>query len=103
MHLKAFHIQEWPESHVGVNFVFLRECGTILFIHSLNRTPIAFQYERFFRPEATLVASVFAPIMFPPAPVLVYKEKKDNSQVIFSPDSLRSLCHLCVSTFKTTD
>lgn len=70
------------------------------FTHSSNRTHIAFQYERFFRPEATLVASVFAPIMFPPAPVLVYKEKKDNSQVTFSPVSLRFLCHLCVSTVK---
>lgn len=76
---------------------------SVVLIHSLNRAPIAFQYERFFRPEATLVASVFAPVMFPPAPVLVYKEKKDNSQVIFSPVSSRSLCHLCVSTFKIPD
>jgi len=33
MHLKAFHIQEWAKSHVGVNFVYLHECGTISSIH----------------------------------------------------------------------
>lgn len=33
MHLKAFHIQEWPESQVGVNFVYLHECGTVSLIH----------------------------------------------------------------------
>jgi len=33
MHLKAFHIQEWPDSHVGVSFVYLHECGTVSLIH----------------------------------------------------------------------
>jgi len=36
MHLKAYHIKEWPESHVGVNFVYLHECGTISFIKSCS-------------------------------------------------------------------
>jgi hypothetical protein len=31
-----------------------------------------------------VVASVFAPIMFPPAPVLVYKMKRDCTEVICS-------------------
>jgi hypothetical protein len=53
----------------------------------LNFGHVAFQYERFFQPEATVVASVFAPIMFPPCPVLVYKEKKDYSQVSFYKSS----------------
>lgn len=33
-----------------------------------------FQFERFFQPESTSVATFYAPIQFPPAPVLCYKE-----------------------------
>lgn len=36
MHLKVFHFQEWPESHVGVNFVCLDECGTNSFTKSCS-------------------------------------------------------------------
>ncbi|KAJ9601640.1 hypothetical protein L9F63_000173, partial [Diploptera punctata] len=49
------------------------------------------KYERFFQPEATVVASVFAPIMFPPAPVLVFKEKKDGSQEMVGTGNLLSV------------
>jgi hypothetical protein len=79
-------------------FVYFRICD---FICSLNYACIAFQYERFFQPEATVVASVFAPIMFPPAPVLVYKEKKDNYQVIFSPIkvAMLSCVYACAPSF----
>jgi len=35
MHLKAFHIQEWPKSDIGMNFVYLHECGTISLIHQI--------------------------------------------------------------------
>jgi hypothetical protein len=53
------------------------------------------QYERFFQPEATVVATVFAPIMFPPASVLAFKEKKDGSQVnLFSNFDLLVICNI---------
>jgi hypothetical protein len=55
-----------------------------LLVYLLKCDHVAFQYERFFQPGATVVASVFAPIMFPPAPVLVYKMKRDGTQVICS-------------------
>jgi hypothetical protein len=64
----------------------------------LNYGYVAFQYERFFQPEATVVASVFAPIMFPPCPVLVYKEMKDHSHVSFIKQMLLFHClkDLCI-------
>lgn len=40
---------------------------------------VFFQYERFFRPEETVVASFYAPIQFPPSPVLCFKENPDTS------------------------
>ncbi|PSN38440.1 Pre-rRNA-processing protein TSR1 [Blattella germanica] len=48
-------------------------------------------YERFFQPDATVVASVFAPIMFPPSPVLVFKEKKDGSHELVGAGNLLSV------------
>ena len=40
-----------------------------------------FQNERYFRPESTVVASMFAPITFPPCPVLCYIQKLNKSLV----------------------
>lgn len=40
-----------------------------------------FQYERYFRPESTVVASMFAPITFSPCPVLCYIQKLNKSLV----------------------
>ncbi|KAJ8918434.1 hypothetical protein NQ315_008131 [Exocentrus adspersus] len=37
-----------------------------------------FKFERFFHPNSTAVATFYAPILFPPAPVLCFKEVKDN-------------------------
>ncbi|KRT79115.1 hypothetical protein AMK59_8569, partial [Oryctes borbonicus] len=36
------------------------------------------KFERFFQPETTAVATFFAPIQFPPSPVLCYKEVKGS-------------------------
>ncbi|XP_063235306.1 pre-rRNA-processing protein TSR1 homolog [Bacillus rossius redtenbacheri] len=48
------------------------------------------KYERYFQPDATVVASFFAPICFPPCPVLVYAEKKDGSQELVATGSVLS-------------
>lgn len=40
---------------------------------------IFLQYERFFRPGETVVASFYAPIQFPPSPILCFKENPDTT------------------------
>lgn len=37
------------------------------------------QYERYFRPGETVVATFYAPIQFPPAPILCFQEQPDTS------------------------
>jgi hypothetical protein len=54
------------------------------FLYLLKFGHVYFQCERFFRPGATVVASVFAPIMYPPVPVVVFKETMHGIKVIFS-------------------
>ena len=43
-------------------------------ILSLSCDPLLLQYERFFRPGCVTVASVYAPISYPPSPVLVFND-----------------------------
>ncbi|KAG8298608.1 ribosome biogenesis protein tsr1 [Homalodisca vitripennis] len=49
------------------------------------------KYERYFQPNSTVVATVFAPITFPPASVLAFKEKKDGTQVLVATGSVLSV------------
>lgn len=42
----------------------------------------ALQFERFFRTDAPVVASVFAPIVFPPAPVILFKENSPGKVLL---------------------
>ena len=46
--------------------------------------------ERFLRSDAPVVATVYAPITFPPASVLVYKQFEDGSQQLVATGSLLS-------------
>lgn len=39
------------------------------------------QYARFFQPDETVIATVYAPIQFPPCSVLAFKEYEDSSVV----------------------
>ena len=48
------------------------------------------QFERFLPPDATAVASVYAPITFPPAGVLMFKNTKDGEQYRSSSSSSSS-------------
>jgi len=48
------------------------------------------KFERFFRPESVVVATVFAPIMFPSSSVLVFRENKDGSQTLIANGSIQS-------------
>ncbi|KAI8504127.1 ribosome biogenesis protein tsr1 [Branchiostoma belcheri] len=49
------------------------------------------KFERFLRSEGTSVATVYAPIMFPPASVLMFKEYPDGSQSLVATGSLLSV------------
>lgn len=48
------------------------------------------KYERYFQPESTVVASMFAPITFPPCPVLCYVEKLNGSLELIATGSVLS-------------
>ncbi|XP_046833169.1 pre-rRNA-processing protein TSR1 homolog [Vespa crabro] len=48
------------------------------------------KYERFFHPETTIVASMYAPIIFPPCPVLCYIEQKNGSLDLVATGSVLS-------------
>ncbi|XP_017880075.1 pre-rRNA-processing protein TSR1 homolog [Ceratina calcarata] len=48
------------------------------------------KYERYFRPESTVVASMFAPIVFPPCPVLCYVQKLNKSLELIGTGSVLS-------------
>ncbi|KAL1460744.1 hypothetical protein WDU94_012696 [Cyamophila willieti] len=49
------------------------------------------KFERFFQPEGTVIATCFAPIMFPPAPVLAFKKHKDESVELVALGSVHSV------------
>ncbi|KAI5740470.1 hypothetical protein M8J76_004157 [Diaphorina citri] len=49
------------------------------------------KYERFFQPEATVIATCYAPILYPPAPVLAFKKMKDDSVELIAVGSVHSV------------
>ncbi|KAK7868139.1 hypothetical protein R5R35_003016 [Gryllus longicercus] len=49
------------------------------------------KYERYFQPDATVIATVFAPIVFPPCPTLAFKQNSDGSQDLVGVGSVLSV------------
>ncbi|CAB3365603.1 Hypothetical predicted protein [Cloeon dipterum] len=49
------------------------------------------KYERYFQPEGMIVATFFAPIMFPPASCLVFKPNSDGTENLVATGSLLSV------------
>ncbi|XP_011494664.1 PREDICTED: pre-rRNA-processing protein TSR1 homolog [Ceratosolen solmsi marchali] len=49
------------------------------------------KYERFFQPNTVIVATIYAPITFPPCPVLCYLKKSDGSLELIATGSLLSI------------
>lgn len=47
-----------------------------------------FKYERFFRDDAAMVATTYAPITFPPAPVLVFKLMDTGEKILVASGSV---------------
>lgn len=72
----------------------LFQCGFRRFsacpIFSQHTNGTKHKYERFFHQEATIVASMYAPIIFPPCPVLCYIEKNNGSLELLATGSVLS-------------
>ena len=50
-----------------------------------------FQFEKFFHPDCTMVASIFAPVSYPPQPVVVFKPLPGGRHVLVATGSLLSV------------
>lgn len=61
---------EWVQLYKIKSVCMLR----ILFMNAFLLFFILLQFDRFMPSDTVTIATVFAPIMFPPASVLVYKE-----------------------------
>lgn len=57
-------------------------------IYSSHTVGDKHKYEKFLRADTACVATIYAPITFPPTPVLVYKQYADGSQVLVATGSL---------------
>lgn len=57
-------------------------------IYSSHTVGDKHKYEKFLRADAASVATIYAPITFPPTPVLVYKQYADGAQVLVATGSL---------------
>ncbi|XP_307850.5 pre-rRNA-processing protein TSR1 homolog [Anopheles gambiae] len=68
------------------------QCGYRRFIvnpiYSQHTNGDKHKYERFFRPGMAVVATFFAPIQFPPAPILCFRENPDTSLSMVASGSL---------------
>ncbi|XP_014206056.1 pre-rRNA-processing protein TSR1 homolog [Copidosoma floridanum] len=109
--LVVFGLLEYEHRMSVLNFVLNRTLNSNLPIKSKERLifqcgfrrfsacPIFSQhtngnkhkYERFFQPNSTVVATTFAPITFPPCPVLCYMQKTDGSLEMIATGSLMSV------------
>lgn len=57
-------------------------------IYSSHTAGDKHKYEKFLRADTACVATIYAPITFPPTPVLVYKQYPDGQQVLVATGSL---------------
>jgi pre-rRNA-processing protein TSR1 len=71
--------------HVGCRRFFAQP------IFSAHTNGSKFKYERFLRDDAATVASVYAPITYPPSSVVVFKLNTDGSQSLVATGSILSI------------
>lgn len=57
-------------------------------IYSSHTVGDKHKYEKYLRSDVACVATIYAPITFPPTPVLVYKQYADGQQVLVATGSL---------------
>ncbi|RWS12235.1 pre-rRNA-processing protein TSR1-like isoform X1 [Dinothrombium tinctorium] len=60
-------------------------------IFSCHTNGDKFKYERFMRNDSAVVATIYAPVTFPPASVIVFKEYNDGTQSLVATGSLLSI------------
>lgn len=60
-------------------------------IFSAHTNGSKFKYERFLRSDVATIASIYAPITFSPASVVVFKERADGSHMLIATGSLLSV------------
>lgn len=60
-------------------------------IFSAHTNGSKFKYERFLRSDTATVATMYAPITFPPASVIVFKQESDGRHVLVASGSLLSV------------
>lgn len=60
-------------------------------IYSQHSSGNKHKYERFFQPDSVVVGTVFAPVIFPPASVLVFKENVDRTITTVATGSVLSV------------
>ena len=75
-------------SHGGFLDRKCRVCRPIFSTDDLNMDK--HKFERFLHPGRFSIASIFAPISFPPLPLLVFKET-DQGAIVVATGSLRSV------------
>ncbi|XP_042232188.1 pre-rRNA-processing protein TSR1 homolog isoform X2 [Homarus americanus] len=84
-HFRAIKSKERLIFHVG----FRRFANAPIF--SEHSTGTKHKFARYFHPGTTVVATMFAPITFPPASVLVFRERPDGAQDLVATGSLLSV------------
>ena len=70
---------------------------SIASLYTLSLSLIVWQFERFFHPDCVCVATMFAPVGYPPQPVLVFKPQQGHHELVasgslLSVDPGRVLC-----------
>ncbi|XP_068216652.1 pre-rRNA-processing protein TSR1 homolog [Palaemon carinicauda] len=84
-HYRAIKSKERLIFHLG----FRRFANQPIF--SEHSTGNKHKFSRFFHPGTTVVATMFAPITFPPVSVLVFRERPDGAQDLVGTGSLLSV------------
>lgn len=84
-HYRAIRSKERLIFHIG----FRRYANQPIF--SEHSTGNKHKFARFFHPGSTVVATMFAPVTFPPASVLVFRERPDGAQDLVATGSMLSV------------
>ncbi|MCL4134959.1 UNVERIFIED_CONTAM: hypothetical protein GTU68_007725, partial [Idotea baltica] len=83
-HLRPIKAKERLVFHIGVR----RFSNAPIFSEHSNGNK--HKFSRFFHPGQTVVASMFAPVCYPPCPVSVYRERADGAQDLVASGSVLS-------------
>ncbi|KAI9586788.1 hypothetical protein GQX74_002635 [Glossina fuscipes] len=89
-------LKRTPDSEVRIESKerLIMQCGYRRFIvnpiFSQHTNGNKHKFERYFRPHTTICATVYAPIQFPPAPILAFKINLDSTLALVARGCLLS-------------